>query len=259
MTILKIMPEKHYTPLRDMKYLIQLIAFLALMSATQAQVDNTLYASLLEKYVQPDGVSYQAWSEQKSDVHALDQVLATWAKVRVSKLSAVEQKAFYINLYNAGMLQAVLHRYPIQSVKNIGFIPFSIFKKDFIQLGDDEISLDTIEKGILLKQFPDPRIHFAVNCASVSCPPLRAEPYSDEALEAQLDEQARLFAEGDEAARVDSGKQRTAYSELFKWYAGDFAVENPAIFLNRYRSEPLPVSYDVDWIDYNWSLNQAQN
>jgi hypothetical protein len=133
------------------------------------------------------------------------------------------------------------------------------FKEEFIQLGDDELSLNTIEKEILLKEFSDPRIHFAVNCASVSCPPLRAEPYRGEALEAQLDEQVYLFAGGDQAARVDVAQQRVAYSELFKWYAGDFSVENPALFLNRYRLKPIPVSYAVDWIDYNWSLNEAEN
>lgn len=242
-----------------MKYLSLLLGLLALFSSAQAQVDSTAYAVLLEKYVQPDGVRYEAWAAQQSDVHALDQVLADWAKIPVSELSPDAQKAFYINLYNAGMLQAVLHRYPIKSVKNIGLIPFSIFKKDFIQLGDDEISLDQIEKGILLKEFPDPRIHFAVNCASVSCPPLRAEPYRAEVLEAQLDQQASLFAEGDQAARVDTRQKRTAYSELFKWYAEDFAVENPAVFLNRYRAEALPESYELTWIDYNWSLNQTQD
>ncbi|MDQ8209366.1 DUF547 domain-containing protein [Coraliomargarita sp. SDUM461003] len=241
-----------------MKYFLRTLGFLFLLNWGHGQVDDSIYAVLLQKYVQPSGVDYPAWAENTSDVQALDLVLADWAQVDVAQLSPAQQKAFYINLYNAGMLQAVLERYPIKSVKSIGLIPFSIFKKDYIQQGERSLSLDDIEKGILLQKFPDPRIHFAVNCASVSCPPLRAEPYRGAQLEAQLEEQTRLFAASDQAARVDASKQRTAYSELFKWYASDFGVSQPALFLNRYRSQPLPTEYDVIWIDYDWSLNQSK-
>jgi hypothetical protein len=241
-----------------MKILILLWAGLAVLNFAHAKVDNTAYAELLNKYVHADGVSYETWVNHSSDVTTLNAVLSDWAQVRVSELPAAEQKAFYINLYNAGMLQAVLQRYPIKSVKNIGLIPFSIFKKDYIKQGDRSLSLDDIEKGILLQDFPDPRIHFAVNCASVSCPPLRAEPYVGAELEAQLDAQTRLFAASGQAARVDTRKQRTAYSELFKWYASDFDVTNPALFLNRYRSVELPVDFDLAWIDYDWSLNRSK-
>ncbi|MGZ0655145.1 DUF547 domain-containing protein [Coraliomargarita sp. W4R72] len=241
-----------------MKHLSLLLVFLAVLNFAQAKVDDSIYGVLLQKYVQTDGVSYQAWVDNANDVRALDLVLSDWSHVNVAQLAPEEQKAFYINLYNAGMLQAVLQRYPIESVKNIGLIPFSIFKKNYIQQGDRTLSLDDIEKGILLKTFPDPRIHFAVNCASVSCPPLRVTPYRGESLDAQLEEQARLFAASDRAARVDTKAQRTAYSELFKWYASDFGVSNPAIFLNRYLSEALPTEYNVTWIDYDWSLNESK-
>ena len=157
------------------------------------------------------------------------------------------------------MLQAVLDHYPIKSVKSIGLLPFSIFKKDFIQLGEERVSLDDVEKGILLKEYFDPRIHFAVNCASESCPPLRAEPFNEEHLNEQLDEQTRLFAASDRAARVDAKTGAIVYSELFKWYADDFDVKSPAEFLNRYRESKLPESVYVIWIDYDWSLNAAKN
>jgi hypothetical protein len=241
-----------------MKYIALLFGFLAALTSVHAKVDYASYAELLQKYVEADGLRYAAWVADSNDIKALDRVLSDWAQVQVAQLASKEQKAFYINLYNAGMLQAVLQRYPIKSVKNIGLIPFSIFKKDFIELGGQTLSLDDIEKGILLKDFFDPRIHFAVNCASVSCPPLRAEPYRRESLDAQLDEQTRLFAASDRAARVDSTRNRTAYSELFKWYADDFGVENPADFLNHYREGLLPVGFDVTWIDYDWSLNQSK-
>lgn len=220
-------------------------------------IDYSDYSRLLQKYVKHSGVQYEAWFANKADLQALDDVLGMFAKVDLSQRSPEEQVAFYINLYNGGMLQAVFQNYPLKSVKSIGLIPFSIFKKNFIQQGDRELSLDGIEKGILLKDFFDPRIHFAVNCASDSCPPLLAEPFVPNQLDAQLDAQTRAFARSARAARVLMGKERIAYSELFKWYKNDFGVENPAEYLNRYRVMPLPLDYEVDWIDYDWSLNAA--
>jgi hypothetical protein len=231
------------------------LLFFALLGSVWAAPDYSGYARLLDAYVSEGGVDYNTWAGNANDVAALDQFLGEMSAVKIADLSPSEQKAFYINLYNAGMLQAVFRNYPLKSVKQIGFLPFSIFKKNFIRLGDRKLSLDTIEKEILLKDYFDPRIHFAVNCASESCPPLRAEPYCGPHLDAQLDEQTRLFAESPRAARVDSQRKRIAFSELFKWYADDFGVENPAAFLNRYRKVLLPLDYAKDWIDYDWSLN----
>jgi len=220
-------------------------------------INYTSYGKLLEKYVTASGVQYQAWFENKDDLQALDNVLATFSAIDLEVSSKEEQTAFYINLYNAAMLQAVFRHYPLDSVKDIGLLPFTIFKKEFILQGDRKLSLDGVEKGILLKKYFDPRIHFAVNCASESCPPLLAQPFVAEQLEAQLQAQTIAFANSPRAARVQVGKERIAYSELFKWYADHFEGENPAEYLNRYRETPLPRSYTVDWIDYDWLLNAA--
>jgi hypothetical protein len=222
------------------------------------RIDYTDYARLLDSYVTNTGVRYEAWFENKDDLSALDDFLAGLAEVDLSRYSEAEQKAFYINLYNAAMLQAVFKAYPTKSVKSIGLIPFSIFKKNFIKQNGRKLSLDEVEKGILLKDFFDPRIHFAVNCASKSCPPLRDEPFIAAKLENQLEEQTKAFAISARAARVVLGKERVEYSELFKWYEDDFEVENPAEYLNRYRDMPLPLDLKVDWISYDWSLNTAE-
>ncbi len=233
------------------------LLFYLLLGSLCAGPDYSGYARLLSTYVTPSGVDYAAWSGAADEVAELDAFLEQMSAVDVAVLSRPERKAFYINLYNASMLQVVLRNYPLRSVKQIGFLPFSVFKRDFIVLGERKLSLDTIEKGILLEEYFDPRIHFAINCASESCPPLRAEPFTGEALDRQLDEQARGFAESARAARVDHARRSIAYSELFKWYADDFGVEQPAEFLNRYRAVPLPLNYATDWIDYDWSLNQS--
>jgi hypothetical protein len=221
-------------------------------------IDYSDYARLLETYVAATGVKYGAWFNNKSDLKALNDVLTAMAKVDLADYSKEDQAAFYINLYNAGMLHAVLKNYPLDSVKQIGLLPFSIFKKNFIQQGDRELNLDDIEKDILLKKYFDPRIHFAVNCASESCPPLLAEPFFGEKLDAQLEAQTRAFAMCTRGAGVLMDKPRIAYSELFKWYKDDFGVENPAEYLNRFREMPLPLGHAIDWIDYDWSLNSVQ-
>lgn len=218
---------------------------------------SDLYAELLAKYVTPAGVHYAAWSESSEDLAALERVLDGMATVVVDDLSDAEQKAFYINLYNAAMLQAVFDHYPLESVKEIGEAPFSIFKRPFIRQGERLLSLDDVEKGILLKEYFDPRIHFAVNCASESCPPLLEVPYTGESLEKLLEQQTRLFAASDRAARVDLTGKRVLYSSLLNWYQADFGVQNPAEYLNRYREEALPVSFAVDWIEYDWALNSV--
>lgn len=233
------------------------VLFCLLAVTSLRAVDYSEYARLLDLYAEPTGVRYSEWAGNKADVSALNDFIDRLAIVDVKSLSKDEQKAFYINLYNAAMLQAVFKEYPIRSVTKIGLIPFSIFKKDLIAQGNRKLSLDDVEKGILLKNYFDARIHFAVNCASVSCPPLRAEPFVAEKLDSQLDEQTRLFANTEHAARVDREKQRIAYSSLFKWYKDDFAVENPAAYLNDFREEQLPLDYKTDWIDYDWGLNAA--
>ncbi|CAA6678373.1 MULTISPECIES: DUF547 domain-containing protein [unclassified Lentimonas] len=242
-----------------MKYIMICLGIFGALGLLNASNETSgTYAELLQRYVKDDGVAYESWVANSSDVQALNSVLTDWSKVDVQKLQRAEQKAFYINVYNAAMLQAVLDHYPLKSVKEIGLLPFSVFKKKYISLSGAKVSLDHVEKGILLKAYFDPRIHFAVNCASESCPPLRAEPYVGERLDQQLDEQTRLFAESRRAARVNTGSRSTAYSELFKWYADDFGVKSPAEYLNRYRASKLDVKQSVKWIDYDWSLNASK-
>ena len=215
------------------------------------------YARLLKTYVKNTGVKYKDWYNNKNDVEALRQVINDFSYVEVESLTGNEQKAFYINLYNAATLQAILDNYPLQSVTEI--LPeFGIFKKKWITLGEAQLSLDEIEKWILLKKFPDARIHFALNCASRSCPPLAATPFRAASLEEQLDKQAKTFAHSKHAVTIDNKNKTLKFSQLFQWYANDFGHKKPAIYLNQYRKTPLPEDYKTDWIRYNWSLNTAE-
>ncbi|MEM0967237.1 MAG: DUF547 domain-containing protein [Verrucomicrobiota bacterium] len=228
-----------------------------LLASTEASPDYSVYAELLDRYVTPDGVLYDQWFSNPNDLADLDDVLAEFAQVDYTQLEPNEATAFLINLYNAAMIAAVFDHYPLDSVRSIGLLPFSIFRRDFIELNGEKVSLDEVEKGILLEEFGDPRIHFAVNCASESCPALRGEPFTGDALDAQMDEQTRLFANGPHAAKVSLEEESTAYSELFKWYDADFPGDDPATYLNQYRDDPLPEGFSVEWIPYDWALNST--
>lgn len=238
-----------------MKTLTTLV-LIALTSLSLTAQDYSSYNALLKKYVTSSSVNYKTWHAHDVDQHKLDQILTAWSKVEATALPKNDRAAFRINLYNAAMINTVLDHYPIKSVTKIGLINFSIFKKDIIQTPSGKISLDTLEKKQLLKDFPDARIHFAVNCASISCPPLRNEAFTGKNLEKQLNQQATQFTNSKEAVII---KGNTAhYSELFKWYKDDFKTSNPAIYINKYKTKKIPTTLTKKFQDYNWNLNAAK-
>jgi len=236
--------------------LSKLILTLSLLSAAPLHAqDYQAYNELLTKYAHPSGVDYKSWSKDKQDLAKLESVITAWSKIDSNKLSSKNKAAFRINIYNANMIDAALDHYPLKSVTKIG-ADFSIFDKKFIKTPSGTISLNTLEKKTLLRDFPDGRIHFAVNCASVSCPPLRNEAYTGSELEKQLSDQAVKFANSNHAVQTKGSTAK--YSELFNWYASDFKTKNPATYLNKFRSSKLSTSLKVDWIKYDWNLNQSK-
>jgi hypothetical protein len=157
-------------------------------------VDNSLYATLLVKYVRDGVVDYQGFKDEEKQ---LDAYLKRLEQTDTSKLSRDDQLAFYINAYNATTIKLILSRYPeIKSIWDLGSRILrwkSPFKKKIVHVEGRTISLDDLEHGILRPRFKDPRIHFAVNCAAKSCPPLISEPYRGATLDAQLDASTRAF------------------------------------------------------------------
>lgn len=237
-----------------MKLQLCIVSLFTASATLQAQ-DYTNYNKLLKKHVKKDGINYKKWFDTAADKEALKTILSEWSKVDGSKLVKNQQAAFRTNLYNAAMIQVVLDNYPLKSVTALGK-PFSIFDKALIQTPSGKISLNTLEKKRLLKDLPDARLHFAINCASVSCPPLRAEAYTAEALEAQLTEQATQFANSQHAVQIEG--KTAKYSELFNWYAKDFGTTDPASYLNTFRSKAIDSKLKKSWIKYDWNLNASK-
>lgn len=214
------------------------------------------YGGLLAKYAGPGGVRYAAWRANAADVKALD---AVTQGIAAEKLPGArdEKLAFLLNAYNAWTLHGVLDAYPIKSVRDVAPL-FGFFTRKNITVAGERTSLNDLEKKTIIPTFQEPRVHFALNCASRSCPPLRAEPFAAGRLNAQLDEQATGYLNGNPLGLKAEGGN-VVLSQIFEWYAKDFAPAGGAVpFINRYRREKLPEGVKVTFQPYDWSLNESR-
>lgn len=225
--------------------------------AAAAPVDYSLYAELLGKYVQDGVVDYAGLKRERAK---LDKFLEQLSRVDPDQLTRQEQMAFYINAYNAWTLWLILTKYPdIKSIKELGGIFSSPWSKEIARINGKLLTLDNIEHDILRPRFKDPRVHFAVNCASKSCPPLFGEPYTGAKLDRQLDEVTVSFINDPRQTILSDG---TLYvNKVMDWYAEDFD-HDPAAFVRNYargrlkkRLDRLGGKVKVDYLPYDWSLN----
>ena len=192
--------------------------FLVTDSWSAQIVDNSLYADLLKKYVKNGVVDYQGF---KNEVNTLDRYLKVLENTNSKNLSREEQFAFYVNAYNAWTIKLILSGYPgLKSIKDLGSLFKSPWKKKISRLDGGIITLDDIENNILRPRFKDPRVHFVINCASKSCPPLGSEPFQGATLNQQLDDRTGAFINNVSRNRLEG---KTLYaSRIFKWFSDDF-------------------------------------
>lgn len=201
----------------------------------------------------------------KGGTGALQRYLGRLQAIDPSSLTAAEQFAFWVNLYNAKTVEIVTNHYPVATIRDIrlGLNPFSgPWKKKLLRVSGIDLSLDDIEHEILRPVWKDPRIHYAANCASVGCPNLARRPYTGENLEAMLDSAARSYVNSPRGVRIDGG--RVTVSSLYDWYAGDFGGSVPEILkhIRRY-AEPklakrLSEAGKIDDYAYDWMLNDVK-
>lgn len=221
--------------------------------------DHSSFDKLLKKYVNEKGlVDYKGL---KAEPQALNQYLTSLSKnPPTAGASKPEQIAYWINAYNAYTIRLILDHYPLQSIKDIGSkiqIPFvtTPWAAKFFAIGGKKMSLDEIEHGILRKQYDDPRIHFALVCASLSCPRLRREAYTSARLNQQLNEQGRDFL--NDPAKNKVGQQVANLSKYFDWYTGDWnqGGQSVAKWVNMYSAQKISATTKVSFLPYNWQLN----
>ena len=241
---------------------------------------HAAWTALLKKHVvlidggKASQLRYAGMATDRAALKAYTDALSALSPAAFAAFSKPQQQAFLINAYNAFTVDLILTRYPkLSSIKDLGSLFSSPWKPPFIKLLGTEMSLDNIEHDNLRTRgrFDDPRVHFAVNCASVGCPMLREEAFVAERLEAQLEEQAQRFMGDRSRNRYAGGKLEL--SKIFDWYGDDFKLGHKGIaslpaFAARYAKQLADapadqerirsLKLDVSFLDYDWKLNDVR-
>ena len=230
------------------------------------QIDHSAWDALLQKYVDTAGyVDYTAWKASAADSQALDAYLAALSRASIRGQASREANlAFWINAYNAVTLKGILREYPTDSIRNhtAKIFGYNIWKHLYLTVGDGKFSLNQIEHEILRKAH-EPRIHFAIVCASVGCPRLLGRAYTPQQLESQLTANTRQFFSDRTKFSYDAASGQIRISPILSWFADDFgpnlAAQMAAIapYLPDQAAEQLARSGSarVTYLDYDWGLN----
>lgn len=249
--------------------LLGLLATLALPAAAAPPPDYSLWAELLKKHYDPArGMDYKALKQDKA---ALDKLRQQMAAVDTRFLSRQDQLAYWINLYNISTVNVVVDNYPVDSIRDISTDPLvrlNVFKKDHVQAKTGPMSLNDVENDKIREGFKDPRIHFAINCAAKSCPPIRPEPYVGARINQQLDDQTRKFLNGPNGVRLEKKGSTLVIrtTKIMEWFESDFERwgGGTLAFLKRYvtpdKEKQIAVAgsqVKIEFDDYSWDLNDA--
>ncbi len=252
--------------------------------ATSQGFDHSTYDTVLATFVSDGRVDYAALQSERD---LLDRYVARLGEVTAEQFGSwpeSEQIAYLINAYNAFMLRIVIDNYPIEaggilSLKRYAYPNNSVRQISGVfdgirhRAAGREMTLDDIEHGWLRGKYDEPRIHFALVCAALSCPALREEAYRGDRLDGQLDDQARAFMNDPRKNRIERGRGRVYLSKVFEWFGDDFAAYIPEsgyrgderirgvlAFVSRYLLERdaeflKTGNYRVEFLDYDWTLN----
>jgi len=235
-----------------------------------APPDYKVWGELLAKHYDPaKGMNYKALKAQ--DKPALDALRQQMATVDVKALSRPDQFAYWINLYNISVVNTVVEGYPVASIRDLStdlIIKLNVFKKATIKTREGMMSLNDIENTQVREGFKDPRIHFAINCAAKSCPPIRTEPYVGARINEQLDDQARRFLNGPKGVRVekDGSGVNLHVTKILDWFSDDFKKwgGGQVAFLKRFLTpdkvkqiDAAGSDVDLEFDDYDWKLNDG--
>jgi uncharacterized membrane protein YdjX (TVP38/TMEM64 family) len=226
--------------------------------AGAARFDHSTFDALLRQHVDPDGlVDYDALHREPE---ALDQYLTELADAPFAELGRDDKLALLINAYNAFTLRLILDFYPMESIRDIP--EDQRWKHVRWTLGGSTFSLDQIEHEQIRPNFAEPRIHFALVCAAIACPPLRNEAYVGERLDAQLASQTAYVHTHDRWFAFDPSSDDLRLTSLYDWYGQDFLQQAPTVVDYAARHVPALQSAlsagrrpQVRWIDYDWRLN----
>ena len=263
--------DRMHRPSKIVGLLAGVVFFLAAFLVAAPSLDTFDHAhrqwdTVLKEYTRSkDGgtwVDYRSLSKSPSRLEGYLQELESVPRPIFETWQRSQQLAFLINAYNAWTVQLILSHYPIESILEIE----KPWKQPLVRLWGEALSLDRLEHGLIRPDFDEPRIHFALNCAARSCPPLRREAFEASRLEEQLEESAQQFLGDARNNRVelDSGKVRLNLSKIFEWYGNDFQSRYggvlpfvaPRISDDRnVKSRIREGKVEVHYLEYDWGLN----
>jgi len=230
------------------------------INGTKPVYKSDAWTNLLQKHVGKDGlVDYPGFIADKDKLQACLTLLSENPPAK--NWTDNDKIAYWLNAYNAFTIKLIIDHYPLKSIKDIGpkhqiiFIntPWDI---KFFKIGGKTMTLNRIEHRILRKEFREPRIHFALNCASLSCPKLRREAYDGARLDAQLTDQAKEFLMDTSRNQLDAKNPKL--SAIFSFYGSDikkWSGKSIIAFINQYAPIKIDENAELDYLDYNWNLN----
>ena len=239
-------------------------------------VDHSAWDKMLKKYVKPDGTGLNriAYAAFKANDHkTLDAYIGRLEATNVQALGKREQFAYWVNLYNAKTIDVILDHYPVDTIRKItikeglfGFIKQSVgaggpWKAKIVKVAGQDLSLDDIEHGILRPIFRDPRVHYAVNCASIGCPNLRLAAFTGANLEKELDAGARDYINSPRGLAFRGGK--ITASSIYKWFQEDFGGNQAGVLahVKKYANDKVKAKLakvrQIDDFAYDWGLNDV--
>jgi hypothetical protein len=218
-------------------------------SSDSIVINHSNFDVLLKKYVAKNGdVNYKGL---KTETGKLNTYISYLEQQKPSKNWSVEtQLAYFINVYNANTLKLIVDNYPTKSIKDIS----NPWLKNRFTIGGKAFSLAGLENGILRKM-NEPRIHFAINCASASCPKLLQDAYTEKNVMDLMERATQEFINNSDKNKLTSNTAKI--SEIFKWYENDFNQNGTVLdYINKYSAVKVNSNTKIEYIDYNWGLNE---
>ncbi len=221
------------------------------------------WTALVKKYVDADGmVNYKGFIKDKEALQKYLDLLS--ANPPGNKWSKEDKIAYWLNAYNAFTIKLIVDNYPVKSIKDLGPENQVIFintpwDKKFFKIGGRTMTLNNIEHRILRRNFTEPRIHFALNCASMSCPKLRREAYVGSKLDAQLTDQAKEFMADKDRNQITASNPKV--SSIFDFYGKDmtkWSGKSLIDYINMYAPTKINAGATLEYLKYDWSLNEQK-
>ncbi len=231
--------------------MLLLLSFNSLFAFLQNTNDfNKETDVFLKKYVKNGKVDYQSL---KSNFNEIDRIYNSLKTVDTKNLHDNEVKAFYINAYNVIVIHQITKYFPLKSaLDRNGF-----FDKVKHSVAGENLTLDQIEKGKVIIKFKDPLVHFAFSCAAIGCPELANYAFTPSIIDEQLIARAKNSINNPDFIKIDNLKKEVNVSMIFKWYEKDFLMNEKSVinYINQYRTQKIPADYQINFYEYDWSLN----